>query len=105
MRATRPSSPAPPSSVLTEGWPEEHPWATVNAGRWKIHRGANQTWKRHQRFETELYDLAADPYELNNLAGDPASAAREATMAARLRELRPMWPIDADPKGPDTGED
>ena len=41
----------------------------------------------------------------NNLAGDPANAARGATMAARLRELRPMWPSDADPKGPDTGED
>jgi hypothetical protein len=40
--------------------------------------------------ESELYDLAADPFQLDNLAGDddgPASADREA-LAARLAELR-----------------
>ena len=105
MRATRPSSPAPPSSVLTEGWPEEHPWATVNAGQWKYTELPVKPGSTTSGFETELYDLATDPYELTNLVGDPANAARVAAMAARLRELRPMWPIDADPKGPDTGED
>ena len=93
------------TDFLTEGWPEGHPWATVNLGRWKYTEVPIKPGSATSGFETELYDLAADPYELNNLAGDPASAAREATMAARLRELRPMWPIDADPKGPDTGED
>ena len=46
-----------------------------------------------------------DPYELTNVASDPANAARIATMAARLRQLRPNWPIDSDPNGPDPEED
>lgn len=56
-------------------------------------------------FETELYDLVADPYELNNVASDPANATCVAAMAARLRQLRPNWPIDSDPNGPDPEED
>jgi arylsulfatase A-like enzyme len=56
-------------------------------------------------FETELYDLVSDPYEQTNLVGDPANAARVATMAARLRTLRPNWPVDSDPEGPDPAEE
>jgi arylsulfatase A-like enzyme len=41
--------------------------------------------------ETELYDLSSDPYELQNQAGNPALAAVQADLAARLRELRPDW--------------
>jgi arylsulfatase A-like enzyme len=36
----------------------------------------------------ELYDLDADPYELESHAGDPAWAALQATLSARLAELR-----------------
>jgi hypothetical protein len=56
-------------------------------------------------FERELYDLVADPYELTNVAGDAQHAARITQMAARLRQLRPNWPIDSDPNGPDPEED
>jgi arylsulfatase A-like enzyme len=43
--------------------------------------------------ERELYDLSADPYEMQNRAGDPAYAARLAELHARLRELcRPAPP-------------
>jgi arylsulfatase A-like enzyme len=42
--------------------------------------------------ESELYDLAADPYELQNQTNNPAHASTKATLAARLRELRPDWP-------------
>jgi len=56
-------------------------------------------------FETELYDLILDPYEETNVAPDPGHAARIAQMAARLRQLRPNWPIDSDPNGPDPEED
>jgi len=48
---------------------------------------------------------AADPYELTNVASDPQHAARIAQMAARLRQLRPNWPVDSDPNGPDPDED
>ncbi len=37
--------------------------------------------------ERELYDVAADPYELDNRAGDPAYAAVQAALAARLSQL------------------
>jgi len=37
--------------------------------------------------ELELYDLQADPYELDNLAGDPDEAALKAALAARLGQL------------------
>ncbi|MFL5736275.1 MAG: sulfatase-like hydrolase/transferase [Actinomycetota bacterium] len=37
--------------------------------------------------ERELYDLAADPFELQNVDGDPAYASLEASMHDRLVEL------------------
>ena len=42
--------------------------------------------------ESELYDLLSDPFELTNVSSDPANAATVATLAARLRVLRPGWP-------------
>jgi arylsulfatase A-like enzyme len=41
----------------------------------------------HDKSPEELYDLKADPYELNNLAADPAHAAT----LARLREQVRQW--------------
>jgi N-acetylglucosamine-6-sulfatase len=38
--------------------------------------------------EIELYDLQADPYELNNLHGNPLYAAAEAALASRLASLQ-----------------
>jgi N-acetylglucosamine-6-sulfatase len=38
--------------------------------------------------EIELYDLRNDPYEVSNLAGDPAYAEVQAALAARLEGLR-----------------
>jgi arylsulfatase A-like enzyme len=40
------------------------------------------------RAEVELYDLAADPNETNNLASDPEYADLEAALAARLRRIQ-----------------
>jgi N-acetylglucosamine-6-sulfatase len=37
--------------------------------------------------ERELYDLEADPYELNNRAGTPAHAAIQSALATRLNQL------------------
>jgi hypothetical protein len=39
--------------------------------------------------EKELYDLAVDPYELENVAGEPQYAAAQAVLATRLDALRP----------------
>jgi len=51
----------------------------------------NSRWKYNELVtgETELYDLRADPYELENLAGEPAHAAVEGDLAAKLAELAP----------------
>jgi arylsulfatase A-like enzyme len=38
--------------------------------------------------ERELYDLSVDPYQLDNLAADPAQAALMATLSARLQVLK-----------------
>ena len=37
--------------------------------------------------EVELYDRNTDPYQLDNRAGDPALAAIEQRLAAKLRKL------------------
>jgi arylsulfatase A-like enzyme len=92
------------TDFLAESWPGSHPWALVREAQWKYTELPVTPGNPATLFETELYDLIADPYELDNVASDPANAARIATMAARLRQLRPNWPIDSDPNGPDPDE-
>jgi N-acetylglucosamine-6-sulfatase len=50
----------------------------------------NAAWKyvEYETGETELYDLAADPYELVNVAANPAYAQVLATLNGRLDELK-----------------
>jgi len=93
------------TDFLTEGWPNTHPWATVRESQWKYTEIPVTPGDPMTTFETELYDLILDPYEETNVAPDPGHAARIAQMAARLRQLRPNWPIDSDPNGPDPEED
>lgn len=45
------------------------------------------TYVEHATGELELYDLTADPWQLENKAGDPAYTATQARLAARTREL------------------
>ncbi len=51
----------------------------VRDGRWKLIR-----YPLVDR--TQLFDLAADPRELNNLAAQPAHAAKAAAMTALLQQ-------------------
>ena len=57
----------------------------------------NYAWQytEYRNGDKELYHLAVDPYELQNVLPDPANASLVATMAARLRELYPGWPLPA----------
>ncbi|HSQ00362.1 MAG TPA: sulfatase-like hydrolase/transferase [Candidatus Dormibacteraeota bacterium] len=45
------------------------------------------TYVEYETEEVELYDLDADPWQLDNRADDPAYAGIRATLAARLRQL------------------
>src|SRR5207244_522263 len=87
------------TDFLTEGWPGGHPWATVRESQWKYTETPVTPGDVNTTFELELYDLVSDPYELMNVASDPQHAARIASMAARLRQLRQNWPVDSDPTG------
>jgi arylsulfatase A-like enzyme len=93
------------SDFLAEAWPNSHPWALVHEAQWKYTEIPVAPGSPDGAFERELYDLANDPYELDNVVDDPTHAIRVAEMAARLRALRPNWPIDSDPNGPDPDEE
>jgi arylsulfatase A-like enzyme len=93
------------TDFLTEGWPASHIWASVRDEQWKYVELPITPGDPNTTFEIELYDLLADPYEETSLHADPQHAARMAAMATRLRQIRPNWPIDSDPTGPDPEED
>ena len=61
------------------------------SGRFKVARYVAMSGKPQKELpddqEYELYDLAEDPYELRNLAADPAYKPLLDDMLARLREL------------------
>jgi arylsulfatase A-like enzyme len=99
------TTPAWRTDFLTEGWPNIAPWATVHEAQWKYTEYPLIPGDVGTTFETELYDLVSDPYELTNVASDPQHAARITSMATRLRQLRPNWPVDSDPNGPDPDEE
>jgi arylsulfatase A-like enzyme len=93
------------TDFLAEAWPGSHPWALVRESQWKYTEIPDDPGNPATTFERELYDLAADPYELENVADDAGNAARVTAMGMRLRALRPNWPVDSDPNGPDPAED
>jgi arylsulfatase A-like enzyme len=105
VRALDGTAPAWRTDFLTEGWPNNRVWASVREAGWKYIELPVTPGDPLTLFELELYDLVNDPHEETNVAAAPEQAERIAAMAARLRELRPNWPIDSDPQGPDPEED
>ena len=60
-------------------------------------RTADHLYTEWRTGETELYDLTTDPFELKNIAGDPAQQALITALSAQLATFGPVWP-------PKTGE-
>jgi arylsulfatase A-like enzyme len=52
-------------------------------------RSAAHKYVEYGNGERELYELATDPYELTNVAADPAFAATVATLSKRLQTFKP----------------
>jgi N-acetylglucosamine-6-sulfatase len=63
-------------------------------------RTPRHVFVQHSTGEQELYDLVADPHQLQSLHADPRSAALKADLAARLARLR-TCAGDACRRGPD----
>lgn len=66
------------SPSMPQQW--DQPYRGVRTANWKF-----VIWNKTG--EEELYDLKNDPYELNNLALDPAYASVKAGLAAKLEQL------------------
>jgi hypothetical protein len=70
------------TDFLTEGWPGPAPWASVREEQWKYTEIPVTPGDPATLFETELYDLWNDPYELENVGGAHPAAPPE--LAGRL---------------------
>ena len=68
---------------------ETRVYAGIRIGRW--------VYLEPDRGEPELYDLYADPYELDNLAADPARQGLVRRLSSRLGELRDCAGADCHP--------
>ncbi|MEW5986026.1 MAG: sulfatase-like hydrolase/transferase [Chloroflexota bacterium] len=62
-------------------------YAVADAPAWTGIRTSEYKYVEYVTGERELYDLAADPYEMENKVRDPAYAAVVADMAAGMRSL------------------
>jgi len=82
-----------PDRAYVEGWRVENdvpgaedwgPWGQP----WRLVRTREHSLTIDHTLETQyLYDLDADPYQLDNLAGDPAATALEADLREELFDL------------------
>lgn len=75
------------NDLLFEHWPTED---GIGADIPEFYAVRNAEWKyvEYSTGEKELYDLVNDPYELDNLAGQPEYAEIQAQLERRLIELK-----------------
>ena len=76
-------SPAPRQELLIEGGKGD-----AVPPVWSGLRTPDQLYVEYETSEVELYDMSADPAQLTNVAGQPAYAAVQAELAARLQAAR-----------------
>ena len=82
------SDPSPPTddrAVYLQNGPQEEDAAIPH---WDGVRVPGFTYVEYERGGRELYDLAADPWQLDNVYGDPAYAEVQRELARLLVELR-----------------
>lgn len=71
------------TQLLIEGWVQNggrEPFTAVHTGRYK--------YIENRSSEPELYDLLSDPYELDNLQGEPGYAQLQSTLKRDLKWKR-----------------
>ncbi len=90
-------------SLLLEAWAKRYSYQAIHTGRY-VYVDVGAGLKSGEDIgETELYDLADDPYQLENRSGDPAYADLEADLRQRLKRARAetspllpaLWPVAA----------
>jgi hypothetical protein len=65
----------------------EHAVVTSQAPAYCAVRNQRYMFAKYADGEQELYDVSKDPYELDNLAGDPAYADTVSQLYSRLLDL------------------
>ncbi len=69
--------------TLDDGWN----YAAIRTPRYLYMEVSASRKREYRQPKLELYDLRTDPHQLENIAGNAAAAAQEATLAQRLRAL------------------
>ena len=73
--------------ILIEQDPPNRPSGRPRGTEYKAIRTDRFKFVRYWNDEVELYDLVADPYELDNLARDPAYEETQRALSKRLEKL------------------
>jgi arylsulfatase A-like enzyme len=93
LAATLCGTAAPPVRVLYRELTERQ-WQTAVDGRWKVVRRGRAKQQADEPHATELYDLGADPAELQDVAGEHSEiVGRMEAILDREHVPHPDWPM------------